>query len=69
MTMKYKIQVPASGGWADLKSTEDDGKTYLPDLYDTKKEAREALAAIRHDIKDFEGRVVTEYTPQDFDLY
>jgi len=67
--MKYKIQVPASGGWADLKSTEDDGKTYHPDLYDTKKEAEDSLDSIQQDIPDFEGRVVTEDTPSAFDLY
>ena len=67
--MKYKIQVPASGGWADLKSTEDDGKTYLPDLYDTETEAKADLRSMQRDIPYFEGRVVTEDTPQEFDLY
>jgi hypothetical protein len=67
--MKYKIQTGAVTGWADLKYSEDDGKTYHPDLYDTKAEALDALDSLVTDLDDFEGRVVTEDTPQDFDLY
>lgn len=67
--MKYKIQVTGIAGWADLKYTDDDGKTYKPDIYDTKEEAEEELASITNDIPDFEGRVVTENTEAECDLY
>jgi hypothetical protein len=63
--MKYKIQIPAAYGWADLKSTEDDGKTYALDLYDT----REAAEAELPDMPDTEGRVVPEGTKADCDIY
>lgn len=67
--MKYKIQVTGVAGWADLKYTDDNGKTFKPDIYDTKAEAEEELASIKHDIPDFEGRVVTEDTEPEGDLY
>jgi len=67
--MKYKIQVTGVTGWADLKYTDDDGKTFKPDIYDTKAEAEEELASLQHDIPDFEGRVVTEDTEPEGDLY
>ena len=67
--MKYKIQTLSVGGWADLKYTEDDGKTYHPDLYDTEEEAIKEIAINQYELDDFEGRVVTEDTPQEFELY
>ena len=38
--MKYKIQTESAFGWADFKYSDDDGKTYNLDLYDTEEEAR-----------------------------
>ena len=67
--MKYKIQAVGVAGYADLKYTDDNGKTFRPDIYDTKAEAEEELASIKHDIPDFEGRVVTEDTEAECDLY
>ena len=67
--MKYKIQEPAIGGWSDLKYTEDDGKTYKPDLYDTKEEAERELEDLKYGIPDYEGRIVPADTPEDFDQY
>ena len=66
--MRYKIQVPACFGWADLKVSEDDCN-YNTEFFETKAEATAELKTIKEDIPDFEGRVVLETTPQDVDIY
>ena len=66
--MRYKLQVPGGGGWADLKVSEDGGG-YEPDLYETRKEAMAHGTEMKQDIPDFEFRVVPEDEEQDFDLY
>jgi len=66
---KFKIQIPSVNGWADLKVSMDDGENYIPDLYDTKKEALNEIKDMKKGIPDFEGRVVSEDTEQDDDLY
>jgi hypothetical protein len=67
--MKYKIQVPALDGWADLKVTEDDGKTYAVEVFDTAQEADAELGSLQDEIPNFEGRVVPEDTEPTTDLY
>lgn len=67
--MKYKVQVPSTQGWADLKGTIDDGESYEVELFDTREEAQASIDSIQADIPDFEGRVVTEDTEAESDLY
>jgi hypothetical protein len=67
--MKYKIQVPAYCGWADLKTTEDDGTTYVVEVFDTAEEADAELESLQDEMPNFEGRVVPEDATANFDLY
>lgn len=69
--MKYKIQTAAAFGWADLKSSFDDGKTYEVEEYATIKEAQEEINDIVFltDDSPSDYRIVTTVTPQDGDLY
>ena len=67
--MKYKIQEACLYGWSDLKYTKNDGKTWIPDLYRTKKEAERELADLKEGLSDYEGRVVPANTPEDWDQY
>jgi hypothetical protein len=69
--MKYKIQTECAFGWADLKYSDDDGKTYNLDLYDTEEEARFELNSIRSEFGEDEDyyRIVTEDVEEDFNLY
>ena len=65
--MKYKIQIPAIFGWADLKSSKGEG--YETELFNTKKEAQLEIEYAKLDLPEFEGRVVPEATESDGDLY
>ena len=67
-TEKWKIQVPAVSGWADLKTSEDD-RPHVDEHYDTKEEAVKEAADMMLALEDFECRVVRADTPQDEDLY
>ncbi len=64
--MNWKLQTASVNGWADLKVSSDNGKTYKPLLFATRREAREE----RNDMPNpREYRVVKASTPQDDDLY
>jgi hypothetical protein len=73
--MKYKIQMCASGGWADLKESTDGGESYDLCLYDTKTEAQQEvddLNKLEEDAGVTSGdtyRIVPEHTPQQTDIY
>lgn len=68
--MKYKILTETLLGWAELKYTEDGGKTYKFDLFDTEEEAQEgiksAISELDDDIEAY--KVVTEDVKADIDL-
>lgn len=66
--MKYKVQVPCIQGWADLKESVND-EPHEVELFNTREEAQVALDSIQASIPDFEGRVVTEDTEPEGDLY
>lgn len=67
----FKIQTAAPFGWADLKTSFDDGKTYVVEEYATKKEAWAEIydIVLPTDGSASDYRVVTIDTPQDGDLY
>jgi peptide methionine sulfoxide reductase MsrA len=69
--MKYKIQTEGAFGWGDLKYSEDNGKTYQVDLYDSKEQADEELNNILSEFEeDSDGyRIVTEDVVEDFNIY
>lgn len=69
--MKYKIQTEGAFGWGDLKYSEDNGKTYQVDLYDSKEQADEELENILSEFEeDSDGyRIVTEDVVEDFNIY
>jgi hypothetical protein len=69
--MKYKIQTEGAFGWGDLKYSEDDGKTYQVDLFDTKEEAGEELKSILSEFNEDDEmyRVVSEDVLEDFNIY
>jgi hypothetical protein len=75
--MKYKIQTAAPFGWADLKTSFDDGKAYVVEEYATREAAAREIHEIVQDtscdgsdLADLlDYRVVTIDTPQDGDLY
>jgi len=68
---KYKIQTEGAFGWGDLKYSEDDGKTYQVELFDTKEEAGEELKNILSEFNEDEEmyRVVSEDVLEDFNIY
>lgn len=69
--MKYKIQTEGAFGWGDLKYSEDEGKTYQVDLFDTKEDARKELDSILEELQEDEElyRIVTEDVVEDFNIY
>lgn len=67
--MKYKIQIPSLGGWADYKFSEDDGETYSVELFQTIPDAESEMNSILEFIPDFEGRIVSEDTQPEYDIY
>ncbi len=62
----WKIQTRSVNGWADLMVSSDNGATYNPELYATKKEAE---AERREFPNPREYRVVKASTRQDDNLY
>jgi hypothetical protein len=68
---KYKIQTEGAFGWGDLKYSEDDGKTYQVELFDTKEQAGEELKNILSEFNEDEEmyRIVSEDTPENFNIY
>lgn len=58
-------------GWGDLKSSEDDGETYIVESFKTKKQAQKEI----NDIVDSNGddpsnyRIVNWLTPEDINFY
>jgi peptide methionine sulfoxide reductase MsrA len=68
--MKYKILTETLFGWAELKYTEDDGKTYKFDLFDTEEEAQNEIKSVVAELGDDIGafKVVTEDVKADIDL-
>jgi hypothetical protein len=69
--MKYKIQTESAFGWADFKYSDDDGKTYNLDLYDTEEEARIELNSILSEFGEDDDyyRIVTEDVEEEYNLY
>lgn len=66
---KYKIQMPAPFGWADLKESEDDGATYQVVLFDTKAAAEREVRDLKRLDPGSTHRIVESTTPADCDLY
>jgi len=68
---KYKIQTEGAFGWGDLKVSEDDGKSYQVELFDTKEEAGEELKNILSEFNEEDDlyRIVSEDTQEDFNIY
>lgn len=64
--LNWKIQTRSVNGWADLMASTDNGATYHPDLYRTKKEA---MAERRDMPNPREYRVVKASAPSDDNLY
>jgi len=64
MTRRFKIQVPAVLGWADLKFSS--GGPYRTEFFRSRREAVNEMLSLP-DGEDY--RVVPESTPQDCDLY
>jgi hypothetical protein len=69
--MKYKIQTEGAFGWGDLKYSEDEGKTYQVELFDTKEQAGEELKNILSEFNEDDEmyRVVSEDVAEDFNIY
>lgn len=69
--MKYKIQTESAFGWADFKYSDDDGKTYNLDLYESEEEAKKELSVILSEFGEDEElyRIVTEDVEEEFNLY
>ena len=67
----YKIQIAAFSGWGDLKSSDDDGETYIVESFKTKKEAQEEINEIVESTDEDESnyRVVNWLTPEDINFY
>jgi hypothetical protein len=71
MDIKFKIQTLTLHGWADLKVSSDDGKTYEDDWYETRFEAQAEIDEIvKHtDAWQSEYQVVEADTPEEFNIY
>lgn len=67
----FKIQIALPFGWADLKTSEDDGATYTVESFRTlkaaQKEIDDIVAATDGDPSEY--RAVNWLVPQDGDLY
>lgn len=64
----WKIQDQSIyGDWGDVKVSDDDGKTYHDDFYETKKEAIEEAKLMGYPKRGY--RVVPSDTPSRFDFY
>lgn len=67
----YKIQMTGITGWGDLKSSEDDGETYIVESFKTKKEAQQEINDIVESTGDDQSnyRIVNWLTPEDINFY
>ena len=71
---KWKIQAASMNGWGDVKISEDEGNTYVVELFNTQEEAFRARYHLRYDsfgyaLPSGEFRVVLSTEPADDDIY
>jgi len=67
----YKIQMAGITGWGDLKSSTDDGETYIVESFKTKKAAKQEINDIVESTGDDQSnyRIVGWLTPEDINFY